>query len=69
MYSDIIIVMIVSEKMMYLTYRYNSQRYYHSRSGCNDNKGILHAPQSSRTGPSQPFLFKYKYQYHHGLLL
>ena len=39
-------------KLIYLTYRWDSNRYYHSvsGSGSNGNEGVLHSLPSSRAG-------------------
>ena len=42
-------------KMFYLTHKWDPNRYYHpsqSEPGSNDNKGVLHIPESFKTGAS-----------------
>ena len=39
-------------KYLYLTYREDPNKYYHSKSGSNSNEEVLHTPQSSRTETS-----------------
>ena len=37
---------------IYLTHTWDPNKYCHTRSGCNGNKGILHTPRSSKTRTS-----------------